>query len=150
MKFNFSKNLGFTLVELLVVIAIIGILSSVAVVNLNSARDKARIAALQETLAGLRPVIFLCLSNEQSILCGETNDPCNLTIYPYPNQIVCNNSDVNWPDIETQYPGWQYCVTSQDISTGEYRLAVTNGNQRDCTVGTEIFCDQNTCGIINH
>ena len=40
---------GFTLVELLVVIAIIGILSSVAVVNLNTARDKAKDAkAMQE------------------------------------------------------------------------------------------------------
>ncbi|MCX6785799.1 MAG: type II secretion system protein [Candidatus Komeilibacteria bacterium] len=33
---------GFTLIELLVVIAIIGLLSSLAVVNLNSARGKAR------------------------------------------------------------------------------------------------------------
>lgn len=36
------KNQGFTLVELLVVIAIIGILSTLAVVSLNSARIKSR------------------------------------------------------------------------------------------------------------
>jgi len=37
-----NKQKGFTLIELLVVIAIIGLLSTLAVVSLNSARSKAR------------------------------------------------------------------------------------------------------------
>jgi type IV pilus assembly protein PilE len=49
-----KKNTGFTLIELLVVIAIIGILSSVVLASLNTARNKGADAATKENLANLR------------------------------------------------------------------------------------------------
>ncbi len=49
-----KKNKGFTLIELLVVIAIIGILASVVLASLNSARAKGANAAVKSNLANMR------------------------------------------------------------------------------------------------
>jgi len=63
-----KKNKGFTLIELLVVIAIIGILASVVLASLSSARDKGKDAAVRSQLANMRAQAEIYYS------AGETYD----------------------------------------------------------------------------
>ena len=59
------KNRGFTLIELLVVIAIIGILSSVVLASLNSARQKGRDARRLSDVKQLRTAMDLYYDSTQ-------------------------------------------------------------------------------------
>ena len=61
---------GFTLVELLVVIAIIAVLSAVAVVNLNSARNKGIDASRQANLAALPAAAELFYDDNSLVYTG--------------------------------------------------------------------------------
>lgn len=58
-KFIHKNKRGFTLIELLVVIAIIGVLSSVVLSNLSTARDKAREGKAKAELRHVRSAISL-------------------------------------------------------------------------------------------
>ena len=69
-----NKNKGFTLIELLVVIAIIGILASVVLASLSSARQKGKVAAIMSTLSSMRAQAELGVTNGKYVkdVCKET------------------------------------------------------------------------------
>ncbi len=74
MSKRFSQ--GFTLIELLVVIAIIGILSSVVLASLNTARGKGADAAIKSNLNGVRAQAELVYDTENGLytnVCANAN-----------------------------------------------------------------------------
>jgi len=66
-----NSSSGFTLIELLVVIAIIGILSSVVLASLNSARNKAKVVRVASDLKQLTLVLNLYLDTNGTYPCFD-------------------------------------------------------------------------------
>src|ERR1035437_2885741 len=71
------SSAGFTLIELLVVISIIGLLSSIVLVALNSARAKGRDAARVEGLVQVRNALELYLSTYGKYPVANGSVPAN-------------------------------------------------------------------------
>lgn len=77
--FTFTSNLmrGFTLIELLMVISIIGLLSSVVISSLNSAREKAKIAKARSDINLIvRAIIYAQGETNQRLLRFAPNTNC--------------------------------------------------------------------------
>lgn len=66
MKHFSSKTAGFTLIELLVVISIIGLLSSVVVASLNTARAKGRDASRVQTVSQIKNALELYYNDNKT------------------------------------------------------------------------------------
>jgi len=107
---------GFTLIELLVVIAIIGLLASVVLASLNSARGKARDAARVSNLREVQKALELYASNNN----GQ-----------YPNAGGGWNSTCN---------GWT--VTTQNNAVPDL---VSGGYMSQLPLDPEVNATANTC-----
>jgi len=123
------KNQGFTLIELLVVIAIIGILSSVVLASLNTARGKGANAAVKANLNNIRAqaeLVYDSVSpNSYAGVCADPNVAKGVAAAGSAGggTAICTNAGGTWvaasplKATETGFTWW--CVDNTGTSKGE-------------------------------
>jgi prepilin-type N-terminal cleavage/methylation domain-containing protein len=135
---------GFTLVELLVVIAIIAVLSAVAVVNLNSARNKGVDASRQANMSAL-PAAAEIWYDDNNLghdgFCGaDSIVPVATSITNGGETLVCNDASVVGAD------GWRAYVPL--TGTNEWFCVDWEGAAAVVTtIPTATFCNCGGTGI---
>ncbi len=143
---------GFTLIELLVVIAIIGILSSVVLASLSTARNKGADAKIQSQLQSMRAQAELFTGTHLAI--SNTGTPCATTgIFQTANNGLGNllggittqtrcasDTSGNWAlSAVTSTGAW--CVDSTGVSRG----ATSGGVAYTTTLTTSIAAAGVSC-----
>ena len=149
-----KANKGFTLIELLVVIAIIGILSSVVLASLNTARAKGADAAIKANLANARAEAEIFYDSQttptydgvcaltgtnvigDSVTAAATaggatyavSDTANVTA----TVAACNDTSAGWAAAAPLKAGGAWCVDSTGVSASVAVTALDTDSDVTC------------------
>lgn len=121
----FKEQKGFTLIELLVVIAIIGILASIVLASLNTARDRGRNASIRASMSQIRAQAEIFFDSQTSPkyegMCASA-DVIRLQTAATTGQggtsYNCNDNDTAWAaDVTLVGTGaGMYCADSTGVA----------------------------------
>jgi len=89
------KALGFTLIEVLVVTAMIAILSSVVIIGVQKAQEKASDAVETRNLTQVKTALELYYNEEKEYVIDTTSHPSNCSL---DGGTVCTNCSMSEPD----------------------------------------------------
>ncbi len=135
-----NSKKGFTLIELLVVIAIIGILSSIVLVALRGARNKARDARIISDLSQIRSLAEVVYDGDYDALRANAD---------YATLIADLGTQGGTATLATQAGQAAYCAFSTLNQTGQYFCADSTGRALQtgtnpgtalCLSGTSYVC----------
>jgi type II secretion system protein G len=149
------KRKGFTLIELLVVIAIIGLLSTLSVVSLNSARGKARDAAKKSDMNAIATAMELynveigyyplsavaCADNIIALTAAGNNIICSTHSISAGSETILQSIPSS-PD-DTDYIGFTE-ITAGAATSFCISAELEDGTYFKCVNGS-CFADDNAC-----